>query len=47
MFLKELLRRLNSADVDEIEDVPRYFIGSSFINAWGPLVMIPEKVRDA
>jgi hypothetical protein len=45
--LKGLLRRLNSADVDEIEDVLRYFLGSSFSNAWGQLVMIPEKVQNA
>jgi hypothetical protein len=45
--LNRLLRRLNSADVDEIEDVACYFLGSSFSNARGQLVMIPEKVQDA
>jgi hypothetical protein len=44
--LKGLPRRLNSADVDEVEDVPRYFLESSLSNAWAQLVMIPETVQD-
>jgi 50S ribosomal subunit-associated GTPase HflX len=33
--LKELLRQLGNAEVDEIEDVRRDFLGSSLSNAWG------------
>jgi hypothetical protein len=45
--LQGLLRRLNSGDVDEIEDIPHYFLVSSFSKAWGQLVMIPEKVQES
>jgi hypothetical protein len=43
--LKGWLRRLNSADVDEIEDIHRSFLGSSFSNAWGNWWWFQRKFR--